>query len=136
MLELQKQESQFVIDKLKESIVNQNIVNKIDEIKDCYFEIIRLQSERVSFGSNINSPDLTMFNFSSAKKNPKFNESTGIKRKMEELRNVISIVETDVQVKVARKLTLEQELSEMVSKEKIKSIQYNDLKKLAHQVAR
>ena len=133
-LEAEKQEMQFMIDKLKESAVNQNIVNIVDEIKDCHFEILNLQSDRVSLRSNTEFQDSMLFSLSSAKKNQKFNESMGIKKKIEELKNAISFADVDVHAHLARKQSLEQELTEVIHKERMKSSQYSNLEKLANQV--
>lgn len=133
-LEAQKQELLFTIEKLKESTVNKSIVNIIDEIKDCHFEIMRLQSERASLKNNTEFQDSVMFSFSGSKMSPKFSEPTGIRRKIEELKNAISTTDLDIQSKTARKQSLELELSEAIAREKVKSSQYNNLEKLTNQV--
>ena len=138
--ELESQCLDQLLNKYKEATVNREISEVLDEIRVVYLELVRLQKERISLRNDVESSEdkLKSLNASPTKKkidSPlRTRESISTRRKLEELKDNLSNVESNIDIYNTKKMALEKEFSRLITTEKSRQQHCYELEKENYQV--
>lgn len=133
--ELESQCLDQLLNKYKEATLNKEIREVLDEIKVVYTELVTIQKERIALINNIEACDdkLKSLNSSPAKKKMdspiRVRESITTRRKLEELKDNLSNVESNIDIYNTKKLALEKEFSRLIASEKSRQQHCYELEK-------
>lgn len=138
--EMEVQILEYLLHKYKEATSNKEIKEVLEEIKAIQLELTRLQKERTALRSEAESSEdrLSSLNSTPAKRKmdspQRFRETTGIRRKLEEVKDTISTTDSNIDIYNTKKLALEKELNRLITSEKVRATNYFELEKENHQV--
>ncbi len=133
--ELESQCLDQLLNRYKEATVNKEICEVLDEIRIVYSELVTLQKDRIALRNNVEASDdkLKSLNSSPAKKRldspVRVRESISTRRKLEELKDNLSTVESNIDIYNTKKSALEKELGQLIATEKSRQQHCYELEK-------
>lgn len=132
--ETERQTMQFLVEKLREAVGSQDVLSIVDDIHHCHSEILALQAEKAGLRAECDAQEAKLVKLAGTETDERQTDSVAIRRRIEDFKDAISAVESRLHINTGKKLALEKELTKLVSREKAKSTQYNNLEKTNHQV--
>ena len=131
---------EHLLEKYKEAIINEEIIEILNEIKMFQLQLGRLQQERALLRAEVEVREgrINTLNSSPVKRKTdspaRFREVAVIRRRLEEVKDTISTIESNADIYTTKKTALEKELNRLVSSEKARFANYHELEKENHYV--